>query len=382
MPFLLQRGGKNVPLEVQRWQYFLLKSKIPQAGLIDAQFGAKTAAATKIFQIQHALKPTGRLDAVTLQAAEEFGYAVQPDNYYDDKMDDTYPPRPKKISSPSNNDRNTALGCFTFKQLPLANRGDPDEIVPLGSCDGKVPDWRKTNIVDIDIPQLKFAQGYPGVVRCHLLVAPHIADLFAEWEKLDLLHLIRTYDGAYNPRYKRGKSPSSRGHGTKRSDQTSALSNHAFGSAFHLRRTAIAGQFFHCFARAFGLRQSCDKLVDDMAEPMGLLLASDVACNPARVLHVLVPVKHFRHRCRLRSGRIPQMHGKDQRILARVVVKHRLGRRVRQNTAVPIQFAIDACGREPGEVPPERSWSPAKRAVRPTPHNWLRGGATTDTDIR
>jgi peptidoglycan hydrolase-like protein with peptidoglycan-binding domain len=89
MPFLLQRGGKNVPLEVQRWQYFLLKSKIPQAGLIDAQFGAKTEEATKIFQIQHALKPTGRLDAVTLQAAEELGYAVQPDNYYDDKMDDT-----------------------------------------------------------------------------------------------------------------------------------------------------------------------------------------------------------------------------------------------------------------------------------------------------
>ncbi len=82
MPFLLQRGGKNVPLEVQRWQYFLLKSKIPQAGLIDAQFGAKTEEATKIFQIQHALKPTGRLDAVTLQAAEELGYAVQPDNYY------------------------------------------------------------------------------------------------------------------------------------------------------------------------------------------------------------------------------------------------------------------------------------------------------------
>ena len=39
MPFLLRRGGKNVPLEVQRWQYFLLRNKIPQAGAIDAQFG-------------------------------------------------------------------------------------------------------------------------------------------------------------------------------------------------------------------------------------------------------------------------------------------------------------------------------------------------------
>ncbi len=232
-----------MPLEVQRWQYFLLKNRIPQAGLIDAQFGAKTEEATKIFQIQHALKPTGRLDSVTLQAAEELGYTVQPDNYYDDKMGVSYPPRPKKISSPTNKDRNAALGCFTFKQLPLANRGDPDEIVPLGSCDGKILDWRKTNIVDIDIPQLKFAQGYPGVVRCHQLVAPHIADLFAEWEKLDLLHLIRTYDGAYNPRYKRGKSPSPKGHGTKRSDQTSTLSNHAFGSALDIN--AFDNQYGH-----------------------------------------------------------------------------------------------------------------------------------------
>jgi len=30
MPFFLKRGGNNVPLEVQRWQYFLLKQNIPQ----------------------------------------------------------------------------------------------------------------------------------------------------------------------------------------------------------------------------------------------------------------------------------------------------------------------------------------------------------------
>jgi hypothetical protein len=39
MPFFLKRGGNNVPLEVQRWQYFLLKQNIPQVGRIDAQFG-------------------------------------------------------------------------------------------------------------------------------------------------------------------------------------------------------------------------------------------------------------------------------------------------------------------------------------------------------
>jgi hypothetical protein len=232
MPFLLQRGGKNVPLEVQRWQYFLLKGKITQTGAIDAQFGAKTEEATKIFQLQHGLKTTGRLDQATLAAAEGLGYTVKPNDYYDDKIDDSYPPRPKKISSPTNASRNAALGCFIFKQLPLANRGDKDEIVTQGSCDGEIQDWRKENIVDIEIPQLQFAIGYAGVVHCHRLAAPHILDLFAHWEKLDLLHLVRTYEGAYNPRYKRGKSPSPKGHGPKRSDQVDAISNHAFGSAF------------------------------------------------------------------------------------------------------------------------------------------------------
>src|SRR5712671_6527624 len=234
MPFLLQRGGRNVPLEVQRWQYFLLKNKVAQTGAIDAQFGAKNEEATKIFQVLHALKPTGRLDEATLEIVKGLGYTVQPDDYYDDKKADKYPPRPKKISSPTNEDRNAALGCFKFKQLPLANRGDKDEIVPLGSCNGKIPDWRKANIIDIDVPQLRFAVGYPGRVTCHSLVAPHILNLIAQWEKLDLLHLIRTFDGAYNPRYKRGKSPSPNGHGPKRSDQVSLLSNHAFGSAFDI----------------------------------------------------------------------------------------------------------------------------------------------------
>jgi hypothetical protein len=232
MPFLLQRGGKNVPLEVQRWQYFLLKKQVTQTGEIDGQFGAKTEEATKIFQVQHALKVTGRLDEPTLEVAQSLGYTVRPDGYYDDKMDDNYPRRPDDIQSPTNASRNAALGCFKFKQLPLANRGDKDEIVIQGSCDGTVADWRNENIIDLQIPQIQFAKGYRGVLRCHKLAAPHILVLFARWEQLDLLHLLRVYDGSFSPRYKRGRSPSPAGHGTKRSDQVSAISNHAFGSAF------------------------------------------------------------------------------------------------------------------------------------------------------
>ncbi|MEO8317076.1 MAG: M15 family metallopeptidase [Bradyrhizobium sp.] len=234
MPFLLKRGGRNLPLEVQRWQYFLRKQNVTQTGAIDAQFGAKTEEATKIFQVQRSLPPTGELDQATLDVAQGLGYTVRLNNYYNDKSTSRFPPRPTDISSPSNADRNAALGCFKFKQLSLDHRADDDEIVTLGSCDNSVADWRTENIVDIQIPQLKFAVGFSGTMRCHKLAAPHILLLFARWEQLDLLHVIRNYDGAYVPRYKRGQSPGTGSHGVKRSSDVSAISNHAFGAAFDI----------------------------------------------------------------------------------------------------------------------------------------------------
>jgi len=232
MPFFLERGGENNPLEVQRWQYFLRKNNVTQTGAIDAQFGMKTEEATKIFQLQHSLPTTGKFDEATLQIAQGLGYTVRSDNFYDNKTGGNFPPKPTNLESPSNADRNAALGCFRFIQLPLGNRGDKDEVVPKDSCDHTIPDWRNANIVDLPIPQMKFVTGFSGIMRCHKLVAPHLLLLFARWEELDLLHLLRHYDGDYNPRYKRDQSPGNGGHGIKQSNQVSALSNHAFGSAF------------------------------------------------------------------------------------------------------------------------------------------------------
>ncbi len=234
MPFFLGRGSANVPLEVQRWQYFLLRQNIPQVGKIDAQFGLKTEDATKFFQIQRGIPVTGEFDAMTRDAAKTFGYSVVPDDYYDNKRNAQFPPKPQKLKSPSNESRNEGLTCFKFEQLPLPNRGDPDEIVILTSCDGSIEDWRKTNIVDIQIPQLRFATGFSGAVTCHKVVAPHLKALFARWEELDLLHLVRDFDGMFSPRYIRDRSPSPDGHGIKRSVDVESLSNHAFGSAMDI----------------------------------------------------------------------------------------------------------------------------------------------------
>src|SRR5262249_39265786 len=169
MPFFLKRGGNNVPLEVQRWQYFLLKQNIPQVGRIDGQFGLKSEEATKFFQIQHNIAVTGEFDSTTRDAARTLGYTVVPDDHYDGKKTAKFPPKPNRPKSPSNEDRNEGLGCFKFKQLPRANRSDPDEIVILGSCDGRIDDWRQTNIVNLAIPQLRFATGFPGSMTCHRL---------------------------------------------------------------------------------------------------------------------------------------------------------------------------------------------------------------------
>ena len=59
----------------------------------------------------------------------------------------------------------------------------------------------------------------------------------------------------------------------------------------HPGRAAIAGELAHRRVVALGLGQPCGELVDDMAQPMRLLLPRDMAGDPARILHVLVPVR-------------------------------------------------------------------------------------------
>ena len=70
MPFLLSRGARNVPTEVQRWQYFLLKQGITEVGGIDADFGLNTEKATSLFQTKVGLPKTGKLDSATLDVAK------------------------------------------------------------------------------------------------------------------------------------------------------------------------------------------------------------------------------------------------------------------------------------------------------------------------
>jgi len=234
MPFFLSRGGKNIPAEVLRWQYFLLRKGFAQAGKIDGDFGEKTEKATRFFQVEQGLKASGSLDKATLDAARALGYTVLPDNYYKDRSNPEWPPRPSGTKSPSNAWRNEQFKCFKFTQLARAFRPDPESIILGGSCDGKYDDWVKQYIVDIDIKQLRFAAGYPGYVRCHRVAADYFIALFEAWEQADLLHLIVRYEGCFVPRYKRHQSPGDSAQPARRSADVDQLSNHSFGSAMDM----------------------------------------------------------------------------------------------------------------------------------------------------
>lgn len=235
MAFPLSRGGKNVIAEVQRWQYFLLRKGINQVGAIDGDFGVNTETATKFFQVKAGIPTNGKVDDRTLNAAQQQGYTILPDDYYAKRAGTGFPARPGNLQSPSNATRNRDFGCFQFMQRPLANRPDREAIVIRGSCDGATPDWVAANIVTVPIPQLRFASGFNGNIRCHAKAAPMLTRLFAHWEKDDLLHLVRSYEGCFVPRYIRGKAlPGDNGHGNKLSTDTPNLSNHSFGSAFDI----------------------------------------------------------------------------------------------------------------------------------------------------
>lgn len=233
MPIYLARGAKTIPAEVQRWQYFLLRQGFPQVGSLDADFGMKTEQATKFFQVRSGIAATGKLDARTHTAAMELGYRDLGLDDYEPHKGTAWPAAPA-FGSPGNAARNAAFGCFNFLQRPLANRPDRESIVIKGACDGSAPDWVARNIIDIAVPQMAHVTGYGGRVRCHRLVAPKIAALFAEWERQDLMHLVITYAGAFVARYVRGAELSAAGHAEKASTAVSSLSNHAFGSAFDI----------------------------------------------------------------------------------------------------------------------------------------------------
>ncbi|MCG7518990.1 M15 family metallopeptidase [Ruegeria sp. Ofav3-42] len=236
--FVLSRSGKNVPAEVQRWQYFLRKQGFSQVGPIDASFGGNTELGTKMFQVSIGLKPNGKADKKTISAAEGYGYRVLNKDYYKERESLSWPPKPSSLKSPSNKWRNKLFDCFEFIQRPLNMRPDKESIVIKGNCSDSVNDWEDEYIINLSDDRFQFVDGYRGYIRCHRFAASALTALLDKWEEESLLHLVLNYAGCFVPRYKRNQAPSgTSGHSKRRSRDVDELSNHSFGSAIDISTT-------------------------------------------------------------------------------------------------------------------------------------------------
>lgn len=199
------KPGSTGPF-VRKWQLFLRGRGEPLEA--DGRFGPLTAAATKRFQAQHRLDVDGIVGNQTLGRAALLGFElVDPDEVEELR----FPSPPRFPPLASTEERQRRFGPLRYEPAPRA--GNPEAIRILNG-------WEADNIVTVTLPQLAGVQGVhrDGRVRIHRKAAAQLVALWAAWEKRGLLARVRTYAGAYVPRFIRGSR--------------TVLSNHAFGTAF------------------------------------------------------------------------------------------------------------------------------------------------------
>lgn len=187
---------------VRLWQYFLIGQGY-SIGVADGVFGQLTHKATTIFQKSKNLKPDGTVAKDTYFAADKLGFGQE------DSKDINWPPIPQHLKPLiGNSAKESVYGKFSFKQ-------DPKNKSLIIVTDN----WVKENLILVTIPQLKQVNGNDKIYF-HKKGAEQLKALWKGWEDQELLHLVKTYSGSYNPRLIRGSATS--------------LSTHAWGVAFDI----------------------------------------------------------------------------------------------------------------------------------------------------
>lgn len=212
----LKRGSKGA--DVRRWQLFLIGQGF-EPGIVDGTFGAATERASIGFQAAHRLVADGIVGLKTVGMAMTLGFdnglvKPPPTAATSPQSAANWPPRPLDLKPlTSTAARQKLFGAFKFAAAPV--RGNRENIQILG-------DWEERQIIRVEIPQLRGIAGAPesGRVRWHRAAAPQLIKLWSAWEEAGLLHLVKTWDGSFVPRFVRGSRAS--------------LSNHCFASAFDI----------------------------------------------------------------------------------------------------------------------------------------------------
>lgn len=197
---IIKLGSKGVAVE--RWQFFLSGLKLYLYS-VDGDFGMKTDASTKMFQQSNGLLADGIVGKDTYLIASRYGFMSD--------IAEKYPKLPdfKPLSS---SQRERIFGKIEYIAKPTTT--NPEGILITNN-------WASEHIITINIPQLsKATNGTYTRMSFHKLAANQLTELWAAWERENVLHNVITYGGAFNPRFIRGSRKT--------------LSNHSYGTAFDI----------------------------------------------------------------------------------------------------------------------------------------------------
>ena len=122
-----------------------------------------------------------------------------------------WPPPPSFCPLVGNEALWEVFGKFSYVASPL--RHNEEHITVTDN-------WVEENIVSVNIPQLASVKDGSTIVAFHKKAKDQLQKLWNDWESAGLIHLVKTWNGSYDPRFRRGSS--------------TILSNHAFGSAFDI----------------------------------------------------------------------------------------------------------------------------------------------------
>ncbi len=198
--------------DVEAWQRFLAEEGF-NPGVVDGDFGPRTATATKEFQKRFLLIADGIVGRQTVVKAMEMGFDPLEWSPTPPPTNDPYfPAPPAGLNYLSERKAFELYGQFDW--TPAGTSAEPRAIKIKG-------DWTARNLITIDLPQLARI-GRPARntrITVHRLAAPKLQALWADWERDGLLSLVKTWDGMFNPR---------------RIGGSNTVSNHAFGVAFDI----------------------------------------------------------------------------------------------------------------------------------------------------
>lgn len=196
--------------DVKAWETFLTGQGYYWLE-VDGVFNDDTRQASIDFQRANNLTSDGVVGPMSYSVALRFGYPGVTDTSLDESGPN-WPPKPD-FAPIGATERGKLFGTFSY--VPAGIPGNPEAI--------RITDnWPSTNIVQVDIPQLKGLTGAPTslMVPFHTKAAVQFKALWQAWEDAGLLPLVLSFAGTWAPRFIRGSQ--------------TYLSNHAWATAFDI----------------------------------------------------------------------------------------------------------------------------------------------------